>query len=60
MQGDLLRAMMLKSYNDAAVALAEHVSGSVEGLLYGNDGKSRHLLGQRIQSLVRPMVWTVI
>lgn len=28
--GDLLRAMMLKSYNDAAVALAEHVSGSVE------------------------------
>lgn len=28
--GDLLRAMMLQSYNDAAVALAEHVSGSVE------------------------------
>ena len=28
--GDLLRAMMLKSYNDAAVALAEHVSGSME------------------------------
>ncbi len=27
---DLLMAMMLKSYNDAAVALAEHVSGSVE------------------------------
>ena len=27
---DLLRAMMLQSYNDAAVALAEHVSGSVE------------------------------
>lgn len=27
---DLLTAMMLKSYNDAAVALAEHVSGSVE------------------------------
>ncbi|MGN0135874.1 serine hydrolase [Anaerotignum sp.] len=28
--GDLLSAMMLRSYNDAAVALAEHVSGSVE------------------------------
>ncbi len=27
---DLLKAMMLQSYNDAAVALAEHVSGSVE------------------------------
>ncbi len=27
---DLLKAMMLKSYNDAAVALAEHISGSVE------------------------------
>ena len=28
--GDLLSAMMLRSYNDAAVALAEHVSGSME------------------------------
>ena len=28
--GDLLSAMMLRSYNDAAVALAEHVSGNVE------------------------------
>lgn len=28
--GDLFSAMMLRSYNDAAVALAEHVSGSVE------------------------------
>ena len=27
---DLLYAMMLKSYNDAAVALAEHIGGSVE------------------------------
>ena len=27
--GDLLSAMMLRSYNDAAAALAEHVSGSV-------------------------------
>lgn len=30
MVGDLLSAMMLRSYNDTAVALAEHVSGSVE------------------------------
>lgn len=29
--GDLLSAMLLRSYNDAAVALAEHISGSVEG-----------------------------
>jgi len=28
---DLLYAMMLRSYNDAAVALAEHLGGSVEG-----------------------------
>lgn len=28
---DLLYAMMLRSYNDAAVALAEHIGGSVEG-----------------------------
>ncbi|WP_304507459.1 D-alanyl-D-alanine carboxypeptidase family protein [Anaerotignum sp.] len=28
--GELLSAMMLRSYNDTAVALAEHVSGSVE------------------------------
>lgn len=28
--GDLLDVMMLRSYNDVAVALAEHVSGSVE------------------------------
>ena len=28
--GDLLSVMMLRSYNDAAVALAEHISGSVE------------------------------
>lgn len=28
--GDLLSVMMLRSYNDTAVALAEHVSGSVD------------------------------
>lgn len=29
--GDLLYAMMLESYNDVAVAVAEHIGGSVEG-----------------------------
>lgn len=29
--GDLLPALMLESSNDAAVAIAEHISGSVEG-----------------------------
>jgi len=29
--GDLLLALMLESSNDAAVAIAEHISGSVEG-----------------------------
>ena len=28
---DLLYALMLESYNDAAVAIAEHIAGSVEG-----------------------------
>ena len=27
---DLLYAMMLESYNDVAVAVAEHIAGSVE------------------------------
>lgn len=29
--GDLLRGMMLESYNDVAAAVAEHVGGSLEG-----------------------------
>ena len=29
--GDLLNALMVRSANDAAVALAEHVGGSIEG-----------------------------
>ena len=28
---DLLYALMLESYNDAAVMIAEHIGGSVEG-----------------------------
>lgn len=41
--GDLLRAMMLKSYNDAAVALAEHASGSVEAFCMEMTAKANAL-----------------
>lgn len=41
--GDLLRAMMLKSYNDAAVALAEHASGSVEAFCMEMTAKAKAL-----------------
>ena len=29
---DLLYSLMLESHNDAAVAIAEHIGGSVQGL----------------------------
>ncbi|MBM6828154.1 D-alanyl-D-alanine carboxypeptidase [Anaerotignum lactatifermentans] len=41
--GDLLRAMMLKSYNDAAVALAEHVSGSAEAFCMEMTARAKSL-----------------
>ena len=41
--GDLLSAMMLRSYNDAAVALAEHVSGSVESFCEEMTRKAKQL-----------------
>lgn len=41
--GDLLRAMMLQSYNDAAVALAEHASGSVEAFCMEMTAKAKAL-----------------
>lgn len=41
--GDLLKAMMLKSYNDAAVALAEHISGSVEAFCMEMTAKAKAL-----------------
>lgn len=40
---DLLYAMMLKSYNDAAVALAEHVGGSVEEFCQLMSDKAREI-----------------
>lgn len=40
---DLLFGLMLKSGNDAAVALAEHVAGSVEGFADLMNGRAREL-----------------
>lgn len=40
---DLLYAMLLESYNDCAVALAEHVSGSVEAFADLMNEKAREL-----------------
>jgi D-alanyl-D-alanine carboxypeptidase (penicillin-binding protein 5/6) len=40
---DLLLALMLQSANDAAVALAEHVGGSVEGFVDGMNRRARRL-----------------
>ncbi len=41
--GDLLRAMLLHSANDAAIALAEAVSGSVEGFADRMNAKAKAL-----------------
>ena len=40
---DLLLALMLQSANDAAVALAEHVAGSVEAFVAGMNRRARQL-----------------
>lgn len=40
---DLLLALMLQSANDAAVALAEHVAGSVEAFVEGMNRRARQL-----------------
>ena len=40
---DLLYALMLESYNDCAVAIAEHLSGSVEQFCYDMSNKARDL-----------------
>ena len=40
---DLLYALMLESYNDVAVALAEHVGGSVEGFAALMNKKAKQL-----------------
>lgn len=40
---DLLYALMLESYNDVAVALAEHIGGSVEGFAVLMNEKAKQL-----------------
>lgn len=50
---DLLYALMLESYNDVAVALAEHVGGSVEGFAALMNKKARQL-GCKQTSFVTP------
>lgn len=41
--GDLLYSLMLESHNDSAVAIAEHVGGSVEGFALLMNQKAREL-----------------
>lgn len=50
---DLLYAMMLESYNDVAVAVAEHISGSVEGFANLMNIKAREL-GMSDSNFVTP------
>src|SRR5690625_2015416 len=40
---DLLYGLMLRSGNDAAVAIAEHIGGSVEGFVFLMNEKARYL-----------------
>ena len=41
--GDLLYSLMLESHNDAAVAIAEHVAGSVESFAEMMNAKARDI-----------------
>ncbi len=41
--GDLLYSLMLESHNDVAVAIAEHIGGSVEGFATMMNDKAREL-----------------
>ena len=49
--------MMLESHNDSAVAIAEHVGGSVENFAAMMNDKARSL-DVSLHILLRPMVWT--
>lgn len=50
---DLLYGLMLRSGNDAAVAIAEHIGGSVEGFVYLMNEKAR-FLGMTHSSFMNP------
>ena len=54
--GDLVYSLMLESHNDVAVALAEHVGGSVEGFCALMNAKAA-ALGLRIPVLKRRTGW---
>ena len=54
---DLLYALMLESYNDAAVAIAEHIAGSVEGFADKMNQKAAEL-GCENSHFITPMGWT--
>ena len=41
--GDLLYSLMLESHNDTAVAIAEHIGGSVEGFAEKMNAKAREI-----------------
>lgn len=41
--GDLLYSLMLESHNDSAVAIAEHLAGSVEGFSYLMNEKAKSI-----------------
>ncbi|HWI54023.1 MAG TPA: D-alanyl-D-alanine carboxypeptidase family protein [Symbiobacteriaceae bacterium] len=55
---DLLYGLLLRSGNDAAVAIAEHIGGSVEGFAAMMNAKSREL-GARSSHWVNPHGLTV-
>lgn len=50
---DLLYALMLESYNDCAVAIAEHIGGSVENFCAGMTSKARDI-GAKNTNFVTP------
>lgn len=53
---DLLYSLMLKSHNDSAVAIAEHIGGSVEGFAEKMNEKQKSW-DVRTHILLHPMVW---
>ncbi len=52
---DLLYGLMLESYNDCAVALAEHVSGSVEAFVQALNTKDTNIYGRPMKNFGRVM-----
>lgn len=55
---DLLYSLMLESHNDSAVAVAEHIGGSVEEFAEKMNRKAREI-GCKNVCFVTPEVWTL-